>query len=102
MVKLSSMSSINIINLWMLPLMFLVIMVAFTESRIMVPPKSGFVSKNDEHKPVPMLGYSKLPPSSQPLRNDQVHDAFYDLVAKNVEAYKAALTGPSQKGRGHK
>ncbi|KAI3785109.1 hypothetical protein L1987_44221 [Smallanthus sonchifolius] len=86
----------------LLPLMVLMMTAALTESRHMVPPKSAFVSKNDDHKPVPKLESSKQSPPSQPSRNDhQVHDEFYNFV-KNVEAYKAALTGPSQKGRGHK
>ncbi|KAD4888208.1 hypothetical protein E3N88_20281 [Mikania micrantha] len=67
----------------------------------MAPPKSGFVSKNDDHNTVPTLEFTKLSPSSQPPRNDhQVHDEFYKFV-KKVEAYKAALTGPSQKGHAY-
>ncbi|KAJ0535179.1 hypothetical protein HanRHA438_Chr09g0408791 [Helianthus annuus] len=89
-------------RLCLLPLVFLMMMAAFTESRIMAPPKSRFVSKHDDHKPLPTLEFSKLSPSSQPSRNDhQVHDEFRHF-ARKVEAYKAALTGPSQKGRGHK
>lgn len=77
-------------------------MMAFAESRIMVPPKLSPSSKNNDHKPVPTMEFTKLSPLSKPSTNDhKSQDEFYHF-AKNVEAYKLASSGPSEKGRGHK
>lgn len=69
----------------------------------MAPPKSSFVSKNDhDHIPTPTLEFTTLSPSSKLSRNDhEVHNEFYNLEEK-VEAYKAASSGPSEKGGGHR
>lgn len=99
--KLTSMSGMST-SLCLLSLMFLIIMMSFAESRNMATPKSSYVSKSDEHKPVPTLEFTNFMSPSKPSINDhQAHDEVYHF-ANNVEAYKAASTGPSQKGRGHK
>ncbi|PWA48245.1 hypothetical protein CTI12_AA492940 [Artemisia annua] len=75
-------------------------MVSTAESRNMATSKSSYVSKSDESKPVPTLEFTKFMSPSKPSRNDhQAHDEVYHF-SNNVEAYKAASTGPSQKGRG--
>ncbi|GJX17345.1 hypothetical protein Tco_0218177 [Tanacetum coccineum] len=90
-------------SLWLLSLMFFIIMVSFAESRNMATSKSSYVSKSDELKPVPTLEFTNFMSPSKPSRNDhQAHDDEVYHFANNVESYKAASTGPSQKGGGHK
>ncbi|KAI3500388.1 hypothetical protein L1887_36209 [Cichorium endivia] len=89
-------------SLCLLPLVFFMMMVAFAESRTMVPPKSNLVSKNDDLKPVPTLEFTTLSPSSKPSRNDHKPQDEFHHFANKVEAYKVASSGPSEKGRGHK